>query len=754
MTRAQLLDTLSVTYNLSPVTFITGDAGMGKSTILRQVEQVLQGAESTACVFADCSSPVGGMDIGSVESLHPWITAMKGLVTASSKSSAHRLATDLAMAWIKFIPIVGDVIESTITTVGIVKKHNTGNAETPVSKEHVFEQCISFFKTVAEKQSVVVIIDDAHWADDSSVNLLFALARCGIPNLKCIVAYRPHDVATSRNGSEHPLARTERELNRYQLCQHIEVPPLSDEELTTLIGEVHGASDATQFDSIKKFSNGNPLLAAGWTNSKTLSPTVEAVVHEQIQRCDRELKELLMSASSEGEVFTSLVLRSLTSHTPLHIASLLRKAESDHGLIRALGKREQYATDTQAYEFTNNAVYRAFEKSLGQEESVLLHQAVAEVLATEFAQLERTEPAWMNTGSRLAVHYNLAHQHEQAARLSIELGTRAWDLFAEHEALHAVQQAESALSKVKRVTDSIHEVTIALLELKIRIFVFTRRVDEAHQECIALRELALKTNHPEAAINALVRRAQLSSMMGFPDDVALFAHQALDESLAIGYANGERGSISMLGMWHESYGRITDALASFERTLALAQELGTPALIANSLVNIGRQRTYLKEHQAALECFMKAVEYLDDDAHPDALAKALNNAGISLKEMGRLDEAAAHFRRALGLHESIGDKTGYSSLCTNLGQLFLGTDRLSEAMEYFETSIAIKREIHDAYGLSFALYSKGLALAEQKNVAESLEYLNEALQCATSIGEQLIVDEVERNIREIEQWKS
>ncbi|MBK9181974.1 MAG: ATP-binding protein [Ignavibacteria bacterium] len=153
---------------------------MGKSTMLRGLkEEIARDHTAVRIADVDCSSPLAGINVGAVEALYPWIQMMRELAEEAPNTQTKKLVTDLARAWIKFIPIVGDLIESTVDTVSIVKEHRAASApsEPATSREHVFHQCIGFFRALAEKGRVVLIIDDAHWADDSSLNLLFALAR-------------------------------------------------------------------------------------------------------------------------------------------------------------------------------------------------------------------------------------------------------------------------------------------------------------------------------------------------------------------------------------------------------------------------------------------------------------------------------------------------------------------------------------------------------------------------------------------------
>ncbi|MBI2793992.1 MAG: tetratricopeptide repeat protein [Ignavibacteria bacterium] len=727
-----------------PVTFLLGDAGMGKTTLLREVEVHLNAHGDERCVLADCSAPVAGIDVGSVEALHPWIAVMKALATTNDKSKTQSLVTDLAMAWIKFVPIVGDLVESTVSTVGIVRRHRQSTTEQPTSKEHVFQQCISFFNAVGEKQKLVIIIDDAHWADNSSVNLLFALARSGTPNIRYIVAYRPFDVASTHGGEEHHLARINRELTRYELCENIEVPPLTDEEVRSLCGTIAGHSDDEIVQKVKKFSGGNPLLALGWMEGGKVAASVEAIVVERIRRLDTDLRSLLMLAAAEGETFTSHVIRQLSTYQPMAIASMLRRAEAEHGLIRALGKMPVYSTETPAYVFSNQAIHRALEAMLGTEERELAHGTIADILTDERSSLGMSDSEWMAVSVRLAVHLELSDRQQESAAVYMEIAQRAWQLYAEHEALTAISNVYRLLGSVASAISADKEIRLNALDLESRIHQFAHRMSEVEHSTEMLRTFALECGSSKAAVNALVRRAQIANMNGNPEEVHTYAIQALDEATRIAYVDGMRGATSMLGMWHEANGRLDDAEACFRATFEYAVTEQSDKFKATSLVNIGRIFTHRSMYQEALECFNNAVEMLERERDWDGMARALSNVGICRVELGLFPEAAAAYERALELNERIGSRIGASSIRTNLGQLLLRQDKVEESLEQFEKSINLKRELADPYGLAIALYSKGLALSESGRFEESFEILEEAIQSAEESGEMLVIKEVNR----------
>ncbi|MBK6291529.1 MAG: tetratricopeptide repeat protein [Ignavibacteria bacterium] len=732
-----------------PVVFLTGEAGMGKSTMLRGLkEEIARDHTAVRIADVDCSSPLAGINVGAVEALYPWIQMMRELAEEAPNTQTKKLVTDLARAWIKFIPIVGDLIESTVDTVSIVKEHRAASApsEPATSREHVFHQCIGFFRALAEKGRVVLIIDDAHWADDSSLNLLFALARASAGNMTCVLAYRQDDVRTSRDGSEHELLHIRRELERYDLCTEIELPPMSGDELLELVGSADVSADA-----LVRYSGGNPFFALGYTHrdiNDASRASIDAVIAEKLSRLDPEQRDLLSMAAIEGETFTSLVLRSISPLPPLQIAQVLRRAENEHMLVRSEGKTIVYGTETPTYTFVNEAVQHALAERIGDEEREILHASIAEVLRAErdVAAEEGVDAHSLLT--KLAVHTELGGNKIEAMRTWIQVAERAWRMYAEQEARSAIAQVLriSTSGVVSREMKRVRGQTLGLLGM---IEQFVRDVPKTISCFDEAIELGRSADDPELEVTSLCRRAAAANMSGDPDGVQRYANEALRLSESHHNVVGELAAISMLGMWHESNRDLDGAEVCFERSLALAKHVGHSDRVANALVNIGRIKVHRDEYGSSIPYFLEAASAYEALQRWDGMARALNNAGIAYADLGQLDEAAEIYGRALELHERIADVVGGSSLKTNLAQLHMRRGDLDAAEVLIEQSIAAKRSLDDGYGLAIALYTRGLIAAERNDKPSALKWLLEARSIAETVQEQLVIDEINSAISTI-----
>jgi len=387
------------------VVFVTGEAGVGKTTLIKAVEDRLaarRGPGSPLVVATECSTPVLGQDVGRVEALEPWAELMEHILKrdgepAQTKEMA-KLVGSVALAWVHVIPVVGSVLESSIETAALMKEHyaHDGKKGHAASQEQMFQQYINFLAKASEAHPLVLILDDFHWADTSSTNLLFSSARhLAGKRVLFVIAYRADDAASSRGGQGHPLLHVRNELGRYSLFLDVVVPKMTARDLDALLRARYSSyPESDHFERwLAERSGGNPLFITQYLatleedgivspqtgefkarfDSVRVPTSAFSVVEERIRRLDDEARELLRYASVEGATFTAAVLSTVADVPRLKLLQRLRLIADKHGVIRSLGKQRIYASDSTAYQFTNVLVQRALYESLEDEEREDLH---------------------------------------------------------------------------------------------------------------------------------------------------------------------------------------------------------------------------------------------------------------------------------------------------------------------------------------------------------------------------------------------
>ena len=96
------------------------------------------------------------------------------------------------------------------------ERQRPGGPAPTVAQEQIFEQYLAFLRRFSSEQPIVILLDDLHWGDSSSISLLFHIARRieSYPIL-LIGSYRPSEIELGHAGQRHPLEKMLAELKRY-----------------------------------------------------------------------------------------------------------------------------------------------------------------------------------------------------------------------------------------------------------------------------------------------------------------------------------------------------------------------------------------------------------------------------------------------------------------------------------------------------------------------------------------------------------
>ncbi|HZV13452.1 MAG TPA: AAA family ATPase, partial [Candidatus Kapabacteria bacterium] len=363
--RTQELNTLNASFQQmlegkGSVLFLTGEAGLGKTTLIHEWWKTV----SSPALYAEaaCSIPIGNVEVGTLEALQPWADIIAQLQTSENKGTNKfdfkKLIHDAAPAWAWAIPFVGDIAHAAVETHRLIKeqRNDLSSNANATNQQQVFQQYVNLLTKIAEETPLVILLDDMHWADTSSTNLLFYLSR-QITSKKILVlaTYRPDDALASNEGKGHPIITVKNEILRYEAGKEMKLGYLGGEAIQELLQQTFSEYHTdTNFEGwLRKISDGNSLFVtqfiktlqedghlnehgsfSGDYDNITIPGSALAVVTERTRRLDEGTRELLSYATAEGEEFTSYVLGQLTSKKPLELLRDLRKAEAA-GLVQS-----------------------------------------------------------------------------------------------------------------------------------------------------------------------------------------------------------------------------------------------------------------------------------------------------------------------------------------------------------------------------------------------------------------------------------
>ncbi len=394
---------------------LSGDAGVGKTRLLTELHDLAVGRGWQVYV-GHC------LDFG--DSAPPYLPFSEAL---------GRMVVDL--------PDVVDTIAAVHPAIGRLQPGRrelgagaAGDATT-LDRGDLFDAVHALLDAAAEKAPVLLVVEDAHWADQSTRDMLsFLFSRPFLGEVSIVASYRADDLHR-----RHPLRRQVAEWSRTREVHRLQLAPLSAADVRTLIAELEtGGLAEEEIDDIVDRADGNAffveeLVGAASGPGRWVPDDLADLLLVRLERLGVEASQVVRSASAAGR---------RVSHEMLAAASGLADATLDTGLREAVEMNVLVAGDGH-YAFRHALLGEAVYDDLLPGERVRLHAAYAEALGEGRAR---------GTAAELARHARLALDLDTALTASIRAGDEANAVGGPDEAAHHYQQALELLADPRRTS--------------------------------------------------------------------------------------------------------------------------------------------------------------------------------------------------------------------------------------------------------------------------------------------------------------
>jgi predicted ATPase len=321
-----------------------------------------------------------------------------------------------------------------------------------------------------------LLLDDLHWADVSSLSLLFYLGR-RLANHRIFIigSYRPEDVALGWRGEPHPLGEVIAEFQRHFGETKVSLDTASaegrrfvdalldvepnrlDERFRQALFRKSGGQALFTVELLRDLQERGDLIkdAAGhWTAGPTLDwgmlpARVEGVIAKRLGRLDPSLRAILTVASIEGEDFTAeVVARVLALDERQLVQRLGSELDRRHRLVRAHGLRPLDGRRLCFYQFRHHLFQAYLYHRLDGAERAYLHAAVGMALEELYGDQEG-HLALMS--AQLAHHFQEAGLAEKASDYRLLAGQQAAKVSAHQE---AIRHFEGGLALLQDLPDT------------------------------------------------------------------------------------------------------------------------------------------------------------------------------------------------------------------------------------------------------------------------------------------------------------
>ena len=508
----------------------------------------------------------------------------------------------------------------------------------------LFEAVLGALSRLAEKFTVLLVVEDVHWADQSTRDLLgFLLARLRDQPLDIVISYRSDDMHR-----RHPLRRAVSEWARLPRVERLHLPPLNADEVRELIHSLHpGPLPEQDLRQIIDRAEGNAFFTEELVAAAVECPQQSMLPAEladlllvRLDRLSDEARRIARVAAVAGRRVSHALLAAVVDVPDDLLDAALREAV-DAQILEPRGDS--------GYGFRHALLAEAIYDDLLPGERVRIHAAYATAL----------QKAVDGTAAELARHARESHDLSTAFAASIRAGDEAMTVGAPQEAL---RHYEVALELLPAVPED-------------------DRVDEP-QLAVAAADAAVAAGHPYRAVH-LTREA----LDQYPDD----GDPRLRAELLYGLATA---SVAVDGDF-EVFTATSEALRLVPADPPSTFRTRIASLHAHAAMALDRL-------DDAERWASEAVEAAIALGHPEAAADAQTTLAMLHRRAGEPAAAARGLAQIADEARQAGEVTAELRSRYNLGSLYYDQGDLPRAIEAWDANIGRARDFGrpwTAYGL-------------------------------------------------------
>jgi tetratricopeptide (TPR) repeat protein len=620
----------------------------------------------------------------------------------------------------------------------------------------------------SQDSGLLLILDDIHWADESTMMAIPFLARNVIDDriLFCM-SYRPEEL----EGESKNLASILESMTQEIGYVDIALENLDEESLEGLVKYQLDGGEAPEelLEKLKAETGGNPfftieviraLITEGtlaeeegvWVMKRsprdTIPTSVVELVSRRLEAIDVDSLRLIESGAVMGRRFEESVLRSGFSFSQEYATTLIDQLV-DNNILDRLG-----ADDLR---FQHAKIQEVIYSGMSDRWKRMLHRQAGEII--ESSHEDDVEPVLF----RLAYHFGRTKEYEKGIEYSISAGYKATNNFAPREAIQFFERAISLIDESRMEEKRSPEIIEQLGDLQ--------ELDGDYASAFGSYEKVLGIiEDPSAVSEVNMKIGRVFQNQGKYDE----AVRAYDDAISIADDIGEsllkariNGYLGKIFLRKGDYDKALDLQTNYLRE---SKASGDKREIGQAFMNLGGVYVHLKDNQKAVDSWKESLEWFREAGYDQGIAyvndnlgvghfwlgmfdealeyyetsseimrkignvkgmsSVLNNMGVLYDELGQHDKSLDSFRRSLQLKKKIGDTVGIANIYNNIGDAYYVTGEFEKALENHRMNLELMEKVEDTWGIAQALSNMAEAELELGRIQEAKEHCQRSFELA------------------------
>jgi hypothetical protein len=435
---------------------VTGEPGLGKTTLVEDfLAELAAGDRPPSLARGRCSERLAG-----AEAYLPFLEALDSLLQGDGGAAAAQVMKVVAPTWyVQLAPLAADD-----PTLARVLEEAKG-----APQERRKRELGVFLHELSRRRPLVVFLDDIHWADPSSVDLLAYLGgKCAGLCLLVVLTYRLSDLALGR----HPFGPVKLDLQGRGACREVALLGLTradldrylaltfaghrfPEEFAAAVHAKTGGTPLFMVDLLRYLHGRGVIVRDGdrWGLAQAvpdlereLPESVLGMIQRKVDQLDEADRQLLMAASVQGPEFDSAVAARVLGADAAAVEERLDTLDRVHALVRLVGEWEfPDGTLTQRYRFVHVLYQNALYAALRPTRKAAWSAAAAQALLDHYGEDSAA------AATELALLFAAARDADRATDFFLRAARNSVHVFAHQE---AAALARRGLDLLPRLPDT------------------------------------------------------------------------------------------------------------------------------------------------------------------------------------------------------------------------------------------------------------------------------------------------------------
>jgi len=730
------------------IIFVTGEAGIGKTRLILELEKYSSILKARTlkcrCIFNQGAYPY-----------QPFVDAIKSYFEIKGIADN----TNLELFLVENAP----ELTNALPVIKLFLNINQSDNIIIENKEQIWDAIFRLLKKISEERPLIIFIDDLHWADEDTLNLLHYIGRNSVNRrILLIGTYRPEDLSVDADGKSPRIIEIKHELSREGILSVIELNRLSEADIFSitdslfpnahfdelfyqiLFNETEGnpffiieTLKLMKLEEIIYQADGNYFLKENY-HQISIPAKVQDIIMRRIERIDKNDRDILEIGAVEGESFHSGTIKHCLEINKLELLRKLQFLEREHHIVHPADKM---------YRFDHAKIRDALYDSIAPELRSEYHLLVADYFIENYKEDEVQAP-------NIAQHLLKGGEGLRALPFVITAANRAKLVFANEQAIYFFNQAEEIISQNPSIPASeVIKQNQIIYENRGDLLALIGKHDAAledYNKVTILPDIPLQMQVELNLKKGIVLLSKgeneiaLEIFSSVESNIEEYLKKAKKEESDSGKIKldfnvedllNAMGKIKIFkAQIFKSRGKYNIAQKEINEGLALLKEEGNYKEKGQAYNNLGNILFDLGDYEDSAEMYTKSLELREKISDKKGIAETYNNLAIVYCDQGNYQKAAEALEKSIHIMKQIGFRVGIAGTSLNLGAIYQDQGKYEEALVLYKKVLDISSDI-DNILLKILSYSNiGSVNLDLKNFEEAIPYLEESLSLMEKIN--------------------